>query len=206
MNAKTCLDILGISTGASLEEAKQSYKRLVKQWHPDQYGNDPEKQQYAHEKLTEINVAYREVVHILKNVSARDTFVPEGEETPERRREKIHTLKKKPSVFRRMTSFFRARNNNLGAGSGIRQDESMGRYGQEFDTGGQPASEFQKVLKRAVRNQPGSTVAGKSHAGNRKRAGLASRRPTTPGNDIPPKRCRGDRVEKIRPVRRVGKI
>jgi len=50
MNARSCFDILCLSRNASLDEAKESYKRLVKLWHPDQYGNFPEKQLFAQEK------------------------------------------------------------------------------------------------------------------------------------------------------------
>jgi curved DNA-binding protein CbpA len=206
MNTKTSLDILGIPRDASLEEAKRSYKRLVRKWHPDQYGNDPEKQRRAHDKLTEINVAYRDIVAFLKTETQKTTHVPEGEDLPLRRREKTPELKKKPSVFDRMASFFKTRESSTGESFRQAHDTPGGMRGQELDGRGQPASEFQKALKRAVRKQPVRTIGGKPQAGSRKGAGRTSRRPVTPGNFTPPKRCRGDRVEKIRPVRRVGKI
>lgn len=50
-------EILGVKQGASQEEIKAAYRKLVKQYHPDQYGDNPLKD-LAQEKLAEINKAY----------------------------------------------------------------------------------------------------------------------------------------------------
>lgn len=50
-------DVLGVKQGASQEEIKAAYRKLVKQYHPDQYGDNPLKD-LAQEKLTEVNKAY----------------------------------------------------------------------------------------------------------------------------------------------------
>lgn len=50
-------EVLGVKPGASQEEIKVAYRKLVKQYHPDQYGDNPLKN-LAQEKLTEINKAY----------------------------------------------------------------------------------------------------------------------------------------------------
>lgn len=50
-------EILGIKEGASEEEIKRAYKRLVRKYHPDQYMNNP-LSDLAEEKLKEINEAY----------------------------------------------------------------------------------------------------------------------------------------------------
>ena len=50
-------EVLGIKQGASQEEIKKAYRELVKQYHPDQYGNNPLRD-LAEEKLREINEAY----------------------------------------------------------------------------------------------------------------------------------------------------
>ncbi|MGL5149879.1 MAG: J domain-containing protein [Clostridium sp.] len=50
-------EILGVKPGASQEEIKTAYRKLVKQYHPDKYVNNP-LQDLAKEKLTEINQAY----------------------------------------------------------------------------------------------------------------------------------------------------
>ena len=58
-------EILGVKQGASQEEIKSAYRKLVKQYHPDQYGDNPLRE-LAQEKLTEINKAY----DMLKNNNA----------------------------------------------------------------------------------------------------------------------------------------
>lgn len=50
-------EVLGVKPGASQEEIKSAYRKLVKQYHPDQYGDNPLKN-LAEEKLAEINKAY----------------------------------------------------------------------------------------------------------------------------------------------------
>lgn len=54
---------LGLSEGASKEEIKKAYKRLVKKYHPDKYANNP-LSDLAEEKLEEINKAYN---YLMKN-------------------------------------------------------------------------------------------------------------------------------------------
>jgi hypothetical protein len=206
MNTKTCFDILGIQRHASLDEAKQSYKRLVKRWHPDQYGKDPQKQRYAHEKLTEINVAYRDVVAILKTVPPDVAIEPEEEPPTFRQGADEPAPKKKDSIFKRMATVLKSRKTDMGGQPEQPQPAPHGRTEHGFDMGGHPSSEFQRVLKRVVRNQPRRTGPGKAQDARRQRTGRGTGRSITPGNYAPPRRGRGDRVEKIRPVRRVGKI
>lgn len=55
-------EVLGVKQGASQEEIKAAYRKLVKQYHPDQYADNPLKD-LAQEKLTEVNKAYE----MLKN-------------------------------------------------------------------------------------------------------------------------------------------
>lgn len=50
-------EILEIREGASEEEIKAAYKKLVRKYHPDQYANNP-LSDLAEEKLKEINEAY----------------------------------------------------------------------------------------------------------------------------------------------------
>lgn len=49
--------VLGVRQGASQEEIKGAYRRLVKQYHPDRYADNPLKE-LAQEKLKQINEAY----------------------------------------------------------------------------------------------------------------------------------------------------
>ena len=50
-------EVLGIKPGASQDEIKSAYRKLVKQYHPDQYRDNP-LQELAQKKLAEINEAY----------------------------------------------------------------------------------------------------------------------------------------------------
>lgn len=50
-------EVLGINKGASQDEVKAAYRKLIKQYHPDQYVNNP-LADLAQEKLKEINAAY----------------------------------------------------------------------------------------------------------------------------------------------------
>lgn len=53
-------EVLGIKPGASQDEIKSAYRKLVKQYHPDQYRDNP-LQDLAQEKLAEINEAYNQL-------------------------------------------------------------------------------------------------------------------------------------------------
>lgn len=50
-------EILGIKPGASQDEIKSAYRKLAKQYHPDQYGDNPLRN-LAEDKMREINKAY----------------------------------------------------------------------------------------------------------------------------------------------------
>ena len=60
-------EVLGVKPGASQEEIKSAYRKLVKQYHPDQYGDNPLKN-LAEEKLAEINKAYDMIKIIMKEI------------------------------------------------------------------------------------------------------------------------------------------
>lgn len=54
-----CYATLGLSPGASFREVRRSYLRLVREWHPDRFADDPPRQRLAQEQLKTINEAYR---------------------------------------------------------------------------------------------------------------------------------------------------
>ena len=62
-------EVLGVKPGASQEEIKSAYRKLVKQYHPDQYVDNPLKD-LAQEKLAEINKAY----DMLKNGGGNSSY------------------------------------------------------------------------------------------------------------------------------------
>ena len=58
---KQFYEILEVKPGATQDEIKQAYKRLVKQWHPDLFFNNPQLQLPAAEKFKKINEAYKKL-------------------------------------------------------------------------------------------------------------------------------------------------
>lgn len=79
MPKKDYYEILGISKGASEEEIKNAYKKLVKEWHPDKHtGND---KKVAEQKFKEIQEAY-EVLSDPQKRAMYDKFGYVGEGTP----------------------------------------------------------------------------------------------------------------------------
>ena len=68
--AKSPYEVLGISPGATAEEIKSAYRRLVKQYHPDHYKNHP-LEDLAKEKMQEINEAYDLLTNPSRQQSAR---------------------------------------------------------------------------------------------------------------------------------------
>ena len=49
---------IGVPRGASARDLKRQYKRLVRQWHPDRWANDPIGQAEASSRMRVINDAY----------------------------------------------------------------------------------------------------------------------------------------------------
>ena len=52
---------LEVSPGASMEEVRKAYKRIIRQYHPDRYANDPKKLAYATEITQKINQSYQRI-------------------------------------------------------------------------------------------------------------------------------------------------
>ncbi len=58
---------LGVSLGASLEDVKRSYKKLLKKYHPDNYPDDSEKQKLATEITKKLNISYQRIKQYKQN-------------------------------------------------------------------------------------------------------------------------------------------
>jgi hypothetical protein len=54
-------DILGVQPGVSPLKARQRYRQLVKEWHPDRHPKDAESQALATRKTQETTAAYRTI-------------------------------------------------------------------------------------------------------------------------------------------------
>lgn len=58
--AKNPYEVLGVSPNASKEDVEKAYRKLIREYHPDQYGDNPLKK-LAEEKLQEVNEAYDKI-------------------------------------------------------------------------------------------------------------------------------------------------
>lgn len=52
---------LEVSPGASFEQVKRSYKKMLRRYHPDRHSMDPEKLKLATEITTKINESYSRI-------------------------------------------------------------------------------------------------------------------------------------------------
>lgn len=56
--SKEYYQVLEVQPGASFEQIKKSYRRLMKTYHPDKYAKDPEKMKVAQAISLKLNEAY----------------------------------------------------------------------------------------------------------------------------------------------------
>lgn len=63
---------LDLEPGADLASIRQSYRQLVKVWHPDRFGSDQKLQALANDKLKKINSAYDALVSFVENGGATE--------------------------------------------------------------------------------------------------------------------------------------
>lgn len=57
---------LELPFGASLDEVKQAYRRLMRQYHPDKHQSDPARRQLATRLSQKLTVAYNELNQLLR--------------------------------------------------------------------------------------------------------------------------------------------
>lgn len=84
MDIRRSFEILELSPGADMDEARQAYKDLVNIWHPDRFSQNPRLKNKAEKKLKEINAAYEAVEAYL--VSPRPRIEATDRETRDQAR------------------------------------------------------------------------------------------------------------------------
>lgn len=65
-----CYATLGLNNSASIEQVKERCKELIKQWHPDQFKDDPARHQVAVEKFAAFKKAYDTISSIENSPNA----------------------------------------------------------------------------------------------------------------------------------------
>lgn len=218
MHKRDCFDILGVSREASLEEAKRSYKELVKRWHPDQFGNDPEKQQIAQDRLKEINVAYRELISLLKSSAEGIKTQPKVKtpKEPERHGGRWDGSERS-SLFRKIGRYLKKQvtppaGNASTFSEGVKMSQGTKPKqpsGVDKRSGG--PQDFGKALRSAIKNHPhqgagGNANAGFGGGGGRRRCGRIKRTGVSFRQAPPRRNGPVEKIQRIRPVGRVKKI
>lgn len=71
------LQLMGLGTGATPDEIENTYRTLVKVWHPDRFAHDPKLRKDAEEKLKEINGAHEYLLAHPRQEPPRNVPPPE---------------------------------------------------------------------------------------------------------------------------------
>ena len=98
-------EVLGVKQGASQEEIKSAYRKLVKKYHPDQYGDNPLKE-LAQEKLAEVNKAY----DMLKNGNISGSY---SSNSYSNTNNNSYTYRNNSSVYAEVRRLIQMRNTGL---------------------------------------------------------------------------------------------
>lgn len=72
------LEMLGLKSGATAQDVRAAYRRLVKTCHPDQF-QDAEQQKAAQEKLIRLNLAYEEALKLVERRTVGFNLIPTEE-------------------------------------------------------------------------------------------------------------------------------
>ena len=73
---------LDLEPGADLVSIRQSYRQLVKVWHPDRFGNDEKLQAAANNKLKKINFDCESLIAFLESGGKVESAPPPKAEAP----------------------------------------------------------------------------------------------------------------------------
>src|SRR5215472_14519255 len=75
---------LGLERTASQRETRRRFRKLVRQWHPDRFANDPRGQAEAAERMRQINAAYDRIRVEWRGPAPAPSNPPTGGEARER--------------------------------------------------------------------------------------------------------------------------
>ncbi|MEG4812871.1 J domain-containing protein [Microcoleus sp. K5-D4] len=95
-----CYEILEIEPGSSLEEIKRAYRDLAFVWHPDRFAHNDRLQQKAHQRLTEINEAYHQLLSFLSQPESSRSIEKQFPQPPPPAPEKPLRRRSRKSVAR----------------------------------------------------------------------------------------------------------
>ena len=143
--------LLEIEPGASLETTKQSYRDLVKVWHPDRFSNDLKLLQRANRKTAQINEAYQNIRNYLST--------KEAERSAEQAKKNEEALRRASGEADRKTRDDTAKQSRATAEARVNDERKQTRRAEEER---QPEEQNKQQCNRGhfVWIQPGTFVMG----------------------------------------------
>lgn len=90
MNEDRAYFILELKKGANSAQIKTAYKRLIKQYHPDNFYNDPQKRKFAEEKTREIIEAYKYLINKQNNYESSKSDSSEHNSSKDKNEDKTY--------------------------------------------------------------------------------------------------------------------
>lgn len=122
-------EILDLKKGATKDEVRRAYKKLAKQYHPDQYGDNPLKD-LAEERMVEINKAYDELMKSFdKDTSSRSS----------------HNSNSSGNTYNRTSSGNYNQSSSYNRSSNYNNSNSNNNYNQNYQSGGANYGYYQEV-------------------------------------------------------------
>ncbi|OLP19980.1 molecular chaperone DnaJ [Leptolyngbya sp. 'hensonii'] len=97
MNLADCYRVLGLRSGASLDEIKMSYRRLARQFHPDTNPGD----QQARDKFITLTEAYKLLISVVKPEEGNQATAaqdPDPSASPETEGGRVKVSRKAPPI------------------------------------------------------------------------------------------------------------
>ncbi|MEB3213445.1 MAG: DnaJ domain-containing protein, partial [Leptolyngbyaceae bacterium] len=95
MTLSECYRLLELTSGASAEEVKTSYRRLVRRYHPDV---NPDKPEWAKAKFIELTHAYESITRALQSAVQSSFNASSSQEVAHSRRATVPVRSPKPQA------------------------------------------------------------------------------------------------------------